>query len=134
MYRQLLHLSKQLPSASKRPEAVTLVRDRFRAHAAEIGQAKLGKLMAEAESRLGFLKMMTPRSAHRGGGVGGSTRILYHGGEKIDAGKAGDLGKAEKARWSNWTGSNMDPDSVAKHKNLLGRAGFTDNLHAKGIF
>ena len=98
MYRQLLHLSKQLPSASKRPEAVTLVRDRFRAHAAEIGQAKLGKLMAEAESRLGFLKMMTPRSAHRGtggaGGVGGSTRILYHGGEKIDAGKAGDLGKA----------------------------------------
>ena len=145
MYRQLLHVSKRLPNAPKRPEAVSLVRDKFRLHAAEkdMDVARRGVLAAEADSRLGFLKMMTPRTDHRGGG-GGSGRTLYHKGEKIDVKDSGKMGRAvsvpyrwwsflerlierlkscllcscpvadwnsqEKARWTNWTGSNMDPD------------------------
>jgi len=107
VYRNLLHLSRRLPNASKRPEAIALVRDQFRLHTATNAQLaassqqraaaktnsaaasavlddaeRLGKLMAEAESRLGFLKMMTPRSEHRGNK--GGTRTLYNKGEKLE--------------------------------------------------
>jgi hypothetical protein len=145
LYRQLLHLSEKLPNAAKRTEAVSLVRDRFRegvaAAAANPGAVDVAKLAADAESRLGFLKMLTPRAAHRTGGAelgSGSARIFYANGEKIDAATAAKDGAAkprhEKARWSNWHGGNMDPDNVAKHTNLLNRAGFRDNQHAKGFF
>ncbi len=33
---------------------------------------------------------------------------------------------------SNWTGTNMDPDSVKKHYNTLKRAGFRDNKDVMG--
>ena len=154
LYRQLLHLSHRLPDPSKRPAAVALVRDRFREERLNFAQARksedtvggdsndeverLGKLVAEAESRLGFLKMMTPRSAQRGR-QSGSSHFFYFEGKRYDPGRdeeeEGGKGKTrrlEKARWSNWTGSNLDPDSVSKHRNLLNRAGFRDNSHAKG--
>lgn len=146
LYRQLLHLSEKLPNRAKRTEAVSLVRDRFRAGVAAAtanpAAVDAAKLAADAESRLGFLKMLTPRAAHRTGGAelgSGSARIFYANGEKFDAATAAKDGAAkprssEKARWSNWHGGNMDPDSVAKHTNLLNRAGFRDNQHAKGFF
>ena len=94
LYRQLLHVSKRLPNASKRPAALAQIRDSFRTHTVELAANPIGndeerttridKLAAEAESRLGFLKMMTPRSSHRGL-LGGSSTFFYHKGEKIDA-------------------------------------------------
>ena len=57
----------------------------------------------------------------------GRTSIVYRNGEKVDAARERD-----KAKWSNWDGSNMDPDSVARHNRSLRRAGFRDNAHAKG--
>jgi hypothetical protein len=44
-----------------------------------------------------------------------------------------EVQKQSKA-YSNWNGKNMDPDSLKKHNQLLNRAGFRDNNHAKGIF
>ena len=35
---------------------------------------------------------------------------------------------------TNWTGSNINPDSLARHNASLKRMGFRDNAHAKGIF
>ena len=104
MYRQLLHVSKRLPNAPKRPEAVSLVRDKFRLHAAEkdMDVARRGVLAAEADSRLGFLKMMTPRTDHRGGG-GGSGRTLYHKGEKIDVKDSGKMGRAVSVPYRWWS-------------------------------
>lgn len=64
-------------------------------------------------------------------GVDGRVRLVYKNGEgRID----GDAEARERARYTNWTGGNLDPDSVARHQHLLGRAGFRDNAHAKGIF
>mmetsp|Transcript_21087 Transcript_21087/g.41792 ORF Transcript_21087/g.41792 Transcript_21087/m.41792 type:complete len:143 (+) Transcript_21087:85-513(+) len=134
VYRQLFHLSSRIPTANKRPEAINLVRQRFREHRGTDDVAALSSLMAEAESRLGFLKMMTPRSFHRSALGEGSGRTLYHGGEKIDADGAHGLDREAKAKWSNWTGSNLDPDMVAQHSHSLKRAGFKDNYHAKGFF
>lgn len=94
IYRQLLHLSKRMPNAKKRPEAVDLIKTRFREHwnvASDV--AAQSALMAEAESRLSFLKMMTPRNQQRGVSQGGTTRIIYHGGEKLDVDEAEGLGE-----------------------------------------
>lgn len=145
LYRQLLHLSEQLPNRVKRIEAVNLVRNRFRAEVASAAanpeSVDVMKLAADAESRLGFLKMLTPRAAHRKSSEelgSGTTKIFYAKGEKLDANEAAKVGanvpRYERARWTNWTGSNLDPDSVARHTQLLHRAGFRDNQHAKGIF
>ena len=53
----------------------------------------------------------------------GTTRFVY-----------GKEGKREKAAFTNWDGSNLDPDSVSRHYHSLNRAGFRDNAHAKGFF
>jgi hypothetical protein len=83
-----------MPNAKKRPEAVDLIKTRFREHwnvASDV--AAQSALMAEAESRLSFLKMMTPRNQQRGVSQGGTTRIIYHGGEKLDVDEAEGLGE-----------------------------------------
>ena len=66
---------------------------------------------------------------HDGGGGGGGG-----GGDGDEAGdEASKRRRAPaKARWSNWSGNNLDPDSVTRHRNSLTRAGFRDNNHAKG--
>uniref|UniRef100_A0A7S2S2D5 Complex 1 LYR protein domain-containing protein n=1 Tax=Rhizochromulina marina TaxID=1034831 RepID=A0A7S2S2D5_9STRA len=130
LYRQLLFLSQHISDVKKRPEAVALVRDAFREHRLETDEERIQQLLAQAESRLSFLKMVTPREYHRLGGQQ-STYYVYQNGKRLDDGSARTQ---DRARHSNWTGSNMDPDSVAKHQHLLNRAGFQDNSHAKGFF
>lgn len=80
--------------------------------------------------------MVTPRRPDRGdsssGGDGGRYRIVYKDGQAIEGGEnESNLGRKAV---SNWNGSNMDPDSVARHKSQLSRMGFRDNAHAKGFF
>lgn len=79
---------------------------------------KVVKLLEQAQSSLGYLKMVTPKQPRSQAGV---TRIVF--GEHD--------GKVSKAV-SNWSGKNLDPDSVKRHYNSLKRAGFRDNTHAKG--
>ena len=59
----------------------------------------------------------------------GRTYAVYKDGEgKIE----GEALQRERAAYSNWDGNNLDPDSVRRHQHQLKRAGFRDNLHAKG--
>jgi hypothetical protein len=88
LYRQLLHISNRLPNASKRAEAVQLVKDKYRENVMVRDKEALTQLFKDANSRLGYLKMMTPRSSHRGYvSGGGSSRTFYFKGDKIDATK-----------------------------------------------
>lgn len=107
-------------------------------------------LLEKAASTLGYLKMVTPRRRSAAAsaavpdetsssssieeeeaGADGRVRLVYKNGEgRID----GDAEARERARYSNWDGGNLDPDSVARHRHQLGRMGFRDNAHAKGIF
>ena len=81
--RQILHLSKRLPDPVKRAAAVSATQDKFRQHwSAGDDEAARAGLKAEAESRLGFLKMMTPSALHRGASRSGG-RWLYRDGEKV---------------------------------------------------
>ncbi|CAM9739879.1 unnamed protein product [Hapterophycus canaliculatus] len=126
IYRQLLTLSKRLPTAQQRDDAVQGVRESFRASTKVTDPSKVNELLRQAESRLGFLKMATPR-----GKVGskGSTRAVYRDGKVMEGEEAR---KHDKARHSNWDGRNLDPDSVRFHKQNLARAGFANHQQVIG--
>ena len=79
--------------------------------------------VVQANSALGYLKIVTPKSSH-GKKQEGKTTVTFGESKYTDNGKA----------VSNWTGKNMDPDSVKRHQNTLKRAGFKNNSDAKGFF
>lgn len=82
--------------------------------------------------RLAFLQIKTGGTPRPTSG----SRTIYSKGEKleikptdkVDSSLAGE----EKAKYSNWHGGNMDPESVQKHQRLLKRAGFKNNADAIG--
>lgn len=123
MYRKLLKSVRKLqtPDCAKKTQQI---RDCFRSSINERDPEKIKSLIFKAQSSLGYMKIVSPR--RKSDGETGRTRIVY-------GDKAGSEGTVRKA-YSNWTGKNMDPDSVAKHYQLLNRAGFRDNKHAKGDF
>ena len=92
----------------------------------DCAEEEAARLVDAFDGRIAYLRMTTPR---RPASQKGRTSIVYRNGEKVDAARERD-----KAKWSNWDGSNMDPDSVARHNRSLRRAGFRDNAHAKGFF
>ena len=120
VYKNMLKLAATLPEPRK-SSSLLEIRKQFRAHK-EISAAEIQQLLEKANSSLGYLKIICPRSKVTTGNQTGVTRIVF-----------GSTDKGRKAV-SNWTGSNMDPDSVKRHYQGLKRAGFTDNRSAKGIF
>ncbi|CAN0070290.1 unnamed protein product [Scytosiphon promiscuus] len=128
LYKQLLTLSKRLPTAQQRDDAVQGVRESFRASVEVTDPSKASKklLLRQAESRLGFLKMATPRNRV---GSKGATRAVYRDGKVMEGEEAR---KHDKARHSNWDGRNLDPDSVRFHKQNLARAGFANHQQVIG--
>ena len=132
-YRNLLKLARSLPP-EKQTSSVAQIRLEFRKHATESSQANVAKLLEKASSTISYLKVVTPRKPFQQGGV---TRMIFGPSGCIDASdNVTDpklLGKSGKAI-SNWTGKNMDPDSVKRHYRGLSRAGFRSNSDVKGIF
>ena len=120
MYRNMLRLARKVSPEEKRVEVLDSVRREFRRSVTETNEEKIEELLNKANSSLGYLKMITPRSrAHNKDS--GRTRIVY-----------GEDGPREAKAVSNWTGKNMDPDSVKRHYNGLKRAGFSDNRSVVG--
>lgn len=118
MYRKLLSVAARLPAA-KRADQIQMIKLEFRRNHQEHDPARIDELLKRANSNLGYLRIVTPRRAAEQQGV---TRIVF-----------GDADPARPAKAvSNWTGRNMDPDSVKRHYNSLKRAGFSDNRSVKG--
>lgn len=122
MYKQLIRTSKLLPTEKERKRSLTEVRAEFRAHANDDSNESLQKLMKLAESRLGFLRVITP-SRTPGGSSGdplNSGRFTMRKGE-LEAGGTMMQDKALKT-------GGVDPDHLARHKYLLERQHF---MHRK---
>lgn len=122
IYRNLLKLSRALPAA-KRAQSIAQIREGFRSAKGVNDPKEIQILLEKANSSLGYLKIITPRSAQSKPQTG-KTTIVFGEGDNLKPGRA----------VSNWTGSNMDPDSVRRHNQQLKRAGFKSNAHMKGIF
>ena len=86
------------------------------------------ELLKEASSRLGFLKMVTPRGGQPG--QGGRARVVYRDGKVLEG---GEVRKRDRTV-SNWDGGNMDPEKVAYHKKNLARAGFQNHQQVLGPY
>jgi hypothetical protein len=121
VYRNLLKLAKALP-LNQRKGSITQIQESFRNSRNASDPKEIQTLLEKANSTLGYLKIVTPRSA-QGVAQVGRTKTVF-GDSKIKTGRA----------VSNWTGSNMDPDSVKRHNQSLKRAGFKNNADMKGIF
>jgi hypothetical protein len=118
VYKRLLLLAKRLPE-EKRSTSIEQIRMEFRRNSDESDPSRVEDMLKKANSSLGYLKIVTPKERNNQSGV---TKIVF-----------GNQSKISKAV-SNWSGSNLDPDSVARHYRSLKRAGFRDNAHAKGFF
>jgi len=128
-YRELLHLAKQQqpPKGSTIDKSREELRAQFRAPIA--ADQSIESRLKEAESRLSFLRMTTTKVKPRGQ----AGRWVYKDGQRLE--HANGTLRDDKGRvHSNWDGNNLDPECVSKHFKNLRRAGFVNNLHAKGIF
>ena len=128
-YRSLARLVKLLPE-TKFPHEKTWqeLRTSFRRPLAS--DESLQDRISEADSRLSFLRMITPKT-RRVEGEGGTW--TYRNGERVEG--ASHVKRDQNGRViSNWDGKNLDPDSVKRHNHHLKRLGFRNNAHAKGIF
>lgn len=128
-YRTLAALIRRLPK-HQQPEAFVELRQSFRKNA-NADTSAIPNLLKEAENKASFLRIMTPKK--RSTEEGGTTTYLYRNNGEIEQGGKGTKHKTSQVH-SNWDGKNLDPCSVKRHYAGLRRAGFVNNLHAKGIF
>ena len=146
IFRRLLKQAQKLPD-KERTEAHSQIRLSFYNNRNISDSNTIGELLKKAESSLGYLKMITPKSRGQS--------EPYH---QVFGNKESDT--PVKKAVTNWhvslfncdyrfysvsnllsillyfvnQGGNMDPDSVARHNATLKRAGFKNNAHAKGVF
>lgn len=120
-YRAFLRVVAGM-AAPQRAAAVAEARSELAFFRDVTDAGEVARLVEAFDSRISFLRMTTKR---RPRAQAGATRTIYG---------AGGAGARDKAKYTNWDGANMDPDSVARHNHSLQRAGFRDNAHAKGFF
>jgi len=127
-YRSLGRLVNRLPEPKAGSSSSALcpeqswedLRSAFRKPLSET--ESLEDRLKEADKKVSFLRMVTPKSANESTGgrwIYGSSKSGNRKGTKVH---------------TNWDGKNLDPCSVKQHKYQLKRMGFRNNAHAKGIF
>jgi hypothetical protein len=140
-YRHCVHWIRQLPASQQSPywsELRTGFRTRLSSAATTSSSsgshgATVDDRLQQARDRLAFLRMTMPKTRARGETHEGG-RWIYKDGKRLACEEGGTLRDANGRVVSNWSGKNMDPDSVKRHKQSLNRAGFVNNGHAKGVF
>jgi hypothetical protein len=124
-YRALARLIQRL-TENQRPKAQTQLRNEFR-RASRQGETTIDR-MQRAGEQIAYLRIITPkeRPSNQSG------RWIYKDGERIEGGQGSSM--VGNRVHTNWDGNNLDPCSVNRHRQSLKRAGFQNNLHAKGLF
>ena len=127
-YRALAKLVRRLPE-KQQTGAWSQLREGYRKNADESDPEKISNLIEEAGKKIAFLRIVTPKASSNQSGV---TRWVYSKGERDENGEA--TPRKTRQVVSNFDGGNLDPCSVKRHNQQLKRAGFVNNLHAKGLF
>lgn len=124
-YRALARLIQRLPEKQV-SKAQTQLRKDFRRSSRQ-GETTSDR-MQRAGEQIAYLRIITPkeRPSNQSG------RWIYKDGEKIEGGQGSSM--VGNRVHTNWDGKNLDPCSVKRHTQSLKRAGFRNNLHAKGLF
>lgn len=129
LYRRLLRLASRLPAGDSAP-ALARLRSAFRAGAGESSPAAIRALLADANARLGYLRIVTPRMAGedeagvRGARSADAARrfVVSAAGELVPldgAARGGGLAAAPHAG-----GRTIDEADVRRHRASLERFHF----------
>jgi hypothetical protein len=117
LYKHLHRRIASLP-AERRAGALEELRGGFRANSHVSDEATLAKLVQQGNSKLAFLKMITPTPTSE---MGGNTGTFVFRDGKVQDGRAGAV---SGARHSSYDATNLDPDQVARHQRLVDRQHF----------
>jgi hypothetical protein len=96
------------------------------------GETVQSRLKA-AEDRLSFLRISSVKPFRKARGSNASGKWIYKDGQRLEN-VSGTIRDAMGRVVSSYDGANLDPESVSRHQKSLKRAGFVNNLHAKGFF
>ena len=135
-YRILSRLVRWMPE-SKQAAGLKELREGYRKNIAA-KEDQIPDLINEAGKKIAYLRIITPKREWTGSAAveekseDGTTRWVYSSDGKSADGK-GTVRRTGQVH-SNWDGKNLDPCSVKRHNQQLKRAGFVNNLHAKGLF
>lgn len=130
-YRTMMGMISELPESQAKSFRKE-IRTKFRAPLDGNDDDKaLDDRLREAGEKIAFLRIITPKHAHKNE-EGSSGRWVYRDGEAVEGGDTTALGGSRVI--NGFQGHNMDPCMVKRHNAGLKRAGFQNNLHAKGIF
>jgi len=131
------------------------LRSTYRSNASLTDQIQIQDCLREAGEKIAYLRIITPKprrnvnspssnsssssnNSENATNSTGTKRFVYTKDGVVEVGADGNSGgtlRDSKGRViSNWDGKNMDPCSVKMHRQQLKRAGFQNNLHAKGLF
>jgi len=146
-YRSLLRLIASMPDKTQKAQFLSQTQSSFRAHKTETDGVKIQALLQMAGEKIAYLRIITPIDVKRRRGRSSleeqqatpSKRYIYtkDGVEEIGASTETSPGTPNRSTGrvvSNWDGKNLDPCAVKRHAQSLDRAGFKNNLHAKGLF
>ena len=120
----MARLVNRLPE-SRQASALREMREKFRQDATD---DELDDRLRVAGEKIAFLRIMTPKGRSN---QQSHQRFVYKDGKVVEG--SGETLQGGRVV-SNWDGKNLDPCSVKRHNQQLRRAGFANNLHAKGIF
>ncbi|GKY96163.1 hypothetical protein MPSEU_000576300 [Mayamaea pseudoterrestris] len=128
VYRELLRHAQH---SKNNTSSLTELRTKFRTPVTT--DDTLEDRLKQAESRLAFLRMTSGRRRKVNSSSNNTGKWIYKDGERLEN-VNGTLRDGQGRVVSNWSGSNLDPESMTTHRKQLNRMGFKNNAHAKGFF
>ena len=117
MYKNFLTLAKRLPP-EKAVSAISSIRTGFREGGAETNVDRIADLLKVAESKLGYLKVVSPRRPKDASKQGGNTYLVKDG--KVVP------GSVSYDRSTLKTSNGICPQDLKRHQQLLRRQYFMD--------
>eukprot|EP01027_Heterolobosea_sp_BB2_P025454 GEZU01039067.1.p1 GENE.GEZU01039067.1~~GEZU01039067.1.p1 ORF type:complete len:160 (-),score=31.66 GEZU01039067.1:56-535(-) len=129
LYRQIMRLSQHIPNPEQRAKVLTEARTTFKMNKNVTDPERVLVLHHQAQSKLGFIKTITPRVYHvrksdLEGPVAEKKRYILVDGKIVE--EEGESKQKDSRVVSNWTAGNYDPDQVARHEYLLRRQRFQE--------
>mmetsp|Transcript_16210 Transcript_16210/g.18350 ORF Transcript_16210/g.18350 Transcript_16210/m.18350 type:complete len:128 (+) Transcript_16210:167-550(+) len=115
IYKELVSTAKRIPELKKREAALKDIREKFRENANKQNPDSLKELLELAESRLSYLRVVTPKSLR--GTKSAKSKFIMEDGKLVEGSTSSDR-KAYK--------SGVDPDDIARHQHLMRRQFFMD--------
>lgn len=111
VYREILRYAKDAKAPQSGVSYFDQAKAEFRNHMLESNEEIIKGLIAKAESKLGFLKMIVPR--RRSPTVGGKQNFVYREGEGLVE------VSALRNKKTAFRDDRLDPEDLARHKRLV---------------